>query len=55
MFLVLFFVFYTAAVIYDKITKRSKSFGFVTYATKEAADRALGEPIKLIDGYQAEV
>jgi RNA recognition motif-containing protein len=33
----------SANIVMDKISKRSKGFGFVEFATKEAADAAIKE------------
>jgi RNA recognition motif-containing protein len=38
-----------ASVIKDRKTGKSKGFGFVTFRYKNAADRALQQPNKLID------
>ncbi len=40
----------TAAVIFDTYLQRSKGYGFVTFATCAAAEAALENPFKEIDG-----
>jgi heterogeneous nuclear ribonucleoprotein A1/A3 len=44
-----------AAVIYDKNTKNSKGYGFVTFVHAAAAENALRDPFKNIDGKVTEV
>ena len=44
-----------AAVIFDTSLKRSKGYGFVTFARAEAAELALQTPFKEIDGRVTEV
>jgi len=44
-----------AVVIHDRKTRKSKGFGFVTFLTAEAAQRALREPVKRIDDRNAKV
>ncbi|XP_011004820.1 PREDICTED: UBP1-associated protein 2A-like [Populus euphratica] len=41
------------SVIYDKVTGKSRGYGFITYKHMESAQRALGAPSKLIDGRMA--
>ncbi|KAL6539857.1 hypothetical protein OROHE_011628 [Orobanche hederae] len=38
------------AVIYDKVTGKSRGYGFITYHDMESAQRALKAPSKMIDG-----
>eukprot|EP00823_Brevimastigomonas_motovehiculus_P009419 TRINITY_DN907_c0_g1_i1.p1 TRINITY_DN907_c0_g1~~TRINITY_DN907_c0_g1_i1.p1 ORF type:complete len:360 (+),score=114.84 TRINITY_DN907_c0_g1_i1:326-1405(+) len=38
------------AVIYDTATKKSRGFGFITFKTVEAAESALKDPVKEIEG-----
>ncbi|KAG0466238.1 hypothetical protein HPP92_017818 [Vanilla planifolia] len=38
------------AVIVDKVTGKSRGYGFITYKSMESAHKALEEPSKLIDG-----
>lgn len=47
--------FVPAVVMTDKKTTRSKGFGFVTMKTAAAAQAALVEPFKQIDGRKTEV
>lgn len=42
-----------AVVITDKITARSKGYGFVTFKDPEAAGRACENPNPIIDGRRA--
>jgi len=44
-----------AVVITDRSTGKSRGYGFVIMANKEAADRALKEPNPIIDGRKANV
>lgn len=44
-----------AVVIHDRQTGKSKGFGFVTFTSKGAAEMALREPVKRIDGRDAKV
>jgi hypothetical protein len=44
-----------ASVVFDKLTGKSKGYGFVTFATSEGASMALMEPNKQIDGRMTEV
>merc|ERR1719468_1231977 len=44
-----------AVVITDRSTGKSRGYGFVIMADKEAADRALKEPNPIIDGRKANV
>lgn len=37
------------AVIYDKVTGKSRGYGFVTFTDMESAQRALKAPSKMID------
>ncbi|XP_051149316.1 UBP1-associated protein 2C-like [Andrographis paniculata] len=41
------------AVIYDKVTGKSRGYGFVTYKDMESAQRALKAPSKMIEGRMA--
>ncbi|KAL8459841.1 hypothetical protein ACS0TY_030910 [Phlomoides rotata] len=41
------------AVIYDKITGKSRGYGFVTFTDMESAQKALKAPSKMIDGRMA--
>ncbi|GFP79811.1 ubp1-associated protein 2c [Phtheirospermum japonicum] len=41
------------AVIYDKVTGKSRGYGFVTYKDMESAQKALRAPSKMIDGRMA--
>ncbi|XP_019417844.1 PREDICTED: probable RNA-binding protein ARP1 isoform X2 [Lupinus angustifolius] len=42
-----------AIIIYDKITGKSKGYGFVTFKKKEAAKKACDESIMIINGCKA--
>ncbi len=44
------FVFPAASVVFDKITGKSKGYGFVTFVSPDSAMKALQEPHKEIDG-----
>ena len=44
-----------AAVVFDKISGKSKGYGFVTFTSAEAAMRALVDTVKIIDGRQTQV
>ena len=44
-----------AAVIYDKNTKNSKGYGFVTFVHAASAEASLRDPFKNIDGKVTEV
>lgn len=44
-----------AVVIYDKNTRKSKGYGFVTMADKEGAERACQTPNPIVDGRKANV
>lgn len=44
-----------AVVIMDRLTGKSKGYGFVTMADKESADRACFNPNPIIDGRKANV
>lgn len=37
------------AVIYDKVTGKSRGYGFITYKDMESAQKALKAPSKMID------
>ncbi len=39
-----------AAVVTDRVTKKSRGFGFVTFRDADSAARALEQPSKEIDG-----
>jgi RNA recognition motif-containing protein len=44
-----------AVVIHDRITAKSKGYGFVTMKDKEGAERACANPNPVIDGRKANV
>lgn len=44
-----------AVVIHDRITKKSKGYGFVTMVDKEAAEKACATPNPVIEGRRANV
>lgn len=44
-----------AVVIYDRVTRKSKGYGFVTMADREAAERAFANPNPVIEGRRANV
>ena len=49
--IVCFFLFagISGAVIYDKVTGKSRGYGFITFKNMESTQQALRAPSKLID------